>query len=556
MSESGRREVLIAGGGVAALEAALALRSFAPNLVGVELLAPEPRFSYRPLSVAEPFELGEVRHFELAALARSLGARFTQGALVSVDESGRLARTSTGREIPFDSLLIACGAIPSPAIPGAVTFRGPTDTEAFRGLLAELAGGEIDSLAFAVPWGATWSLPVYELALLTASYLDARELGRIEMTIVTPEEEPLGLFGRPAVDALRALLDERGVSLLAGVYPSEVVGDELRLIPEGSVRARRVVALPRLLGPRIDGVPQTAHGFIPVDSQCRVIGMTDVLAAGDITNFSVKQGGIATQQADVAAETIAAAAGSETVPGPFRPVLRGLLLTGGEPRYMRHELDPLAEEEPVVSTEALWWPPAKIVGRFLAPHLASLSGVEGAPDLLGVAQETVTVEVELDPDAVGGTRSTLLRLDRLRAATEGAQVTVAGSLEPLIVAPEDTLGDVAEKMLASTQTCLAVCDHDRLVGILTTTDFIRACAMRVQSGETHVREWMTAEPFTVPVGTPLEEAELLMREYGVHHLLVVENDKPVGALHDLSALVGNPAVHELTGTGRDERPTG
>jgi sulfide:quinone oxidoreductase len=556
MSEGGRRDVLIAGGGVAALEAALALRSFAPDLVRIGLLAPEPWFSYRPLSVAEPFELGEVRRFELAGLARSLGASFSPGALDSVDESQHLARTSAASEIRFDSLLIACGAIPSPAIPGAITFRGPADTDAFRGLLAELTGGEIDSLVFAVPWGASWPLPVYELALLTASYLEAHELGRIKLTIVTPEEEPLGLFGRPAVDALRALLDERGVALRAGVYPSEVVGDELRLIPDGSIRARRVVALPRLLGPRIDGVPQTAHGFIPVDSQCRVIGMTDVFAAGDVTNFSVKQGGIATQQADVAAEAIAAAAGSGTVPRPFRPVLRGLLLTGGEPRYMRRELDPRAEEKPVVSSEALWWPPAKIVGRFLAPHLASLSGVENAPDLLGAAPDAVTVEVELDPDAVGGTRSMLLRPDRLQAATESATVTVAGSPEPLIVAPDETLGDVAEKMLASTQTCLVVCDHDRLVGILTTTDFIRACATRVQSGETRVREWMTAEPFTVPLGTPLENAELLMHEYGIHHLPVVENDKPVGVLYDPSALIGHPAEHELTGSRPVEGPTG
>ena len=64
----------------------------------------------------------------------------------------------------------------------------------------------------------------------------------------------------------------------------------------------------------------------------------DVFAAGDITNFPVKQGGIATQQADTVAAVIAASAGSDVDPHPFRPVLRGLLLTGGQPRYFRQEI--------------------------------------------------------------------------------------------------------------------------------------------------------------------------------------------------------------------------
>ena len=66
--------VLIAGGGVAALEAALALQALAEERVSVELLAPEPHFWYRPLSVAEPFGLGEAQRFELSELAPKAGA--------------------------------------------------------------------------------------------------------------------------------------------------------------------------------------------------------------------------------------------------------------------------------------------------------------------------------------------------------------------------------------------------------------------------------------------------------------------------------------------------
>ena len=99
-------KVLIAGGGVAALEAALALRALAGELVEVELLAPEPQFWYRPMSVAEPFGLGEAQHFDLGDLAAAAGASFTPGALVGVDSARKLART-TNETIEYDALLIA-----------------------------------------------------------------------------------------------------------------------------------------------------------------------------------------------------------------------------------------------------------------------------------------------------------------------------------------------------------------------------------------------------------------------------------------------------------------
>ena len=99
-----------------------------------------------------------------------------------------------------------------------------------------------------------------------------------------------------------------------------------------------MIVLPTLRGPPIDGVPQTRDGFIVVDEHGRVRGIPDVYAAGDITLFPVKQGGIATQQADAAAEAILADAGFLDHPAPFRPVLRGLLLTGSTPRFLRRDV--------------------------------------------------------------------------------------------------------------------------------------------------------------------------------------------------------------------------
>ena len=287
----GKQRVLIAGGGVAALEAALALQDRAADRVAIELLAPDPYFWYRPVSVAAPFELGTVTHFELDGLARQIGASFTLGALTGIDEWRHVAYTSRNTQIPYEMLLVACGALPFPAVPGALMFRGPADIEVIEHLLEEIVGGEVHSVAFVIPWGAVWSLPAYELALLTATHLRERGVKDVDLTLVTPEAEPLQLFGSPASEAAHALLDESGVHLQAAAYAGTFVDGELQLIPNGSVAADRVVALPRLQGAPLDGLPQTVYGFIPVDSHCRVHGVTDVFAAGDITSFTVKQGG-------------------------------------------------------------------------------------------------------------------------------------------------------------------------------------------------------------------------------------------------------------------------
>src|SRR5262249_1500717 len=138
---------------------------------------------YRPLSVAEPFELGEAHRYELGELAEAAGATFTLGALEGVDAVRHVARTSVG-DIAYDVLLVAVGAIAAPAVDGALTFRGPADNERFRDLLGDIERGDVRRVAFVVPSGAVWSLPIYELALMTA----ARSPGA-EVMLVTPEEE-------------------------------------------------------------------------------------------------------------------------------------------------------------------------------------------------------------------------------------------------------------------------------------------------------------------------------------------------------------------------------
>jgi CBS domain-containing protein len=397
-----------------------------------------------------------------------------------------------------------------------------------RTLLEEIVAGEVGRVAFAVPWGAVWSLPIYELALMTAAYLAERGLGGVELALVTPEEEPLQLFGRAGSEAVRQLLEERGIALQTGSCPVELVDGELRLVPEQTIAADRVVALPRLRGPRIDGLPQTVEGFLPVDAHGQVHGLADVFAAGDITSFPVKQGGIAAQQANAAAEMIAANAGADLTPQPFRPVLRGLLLTGRQPRYLRHEITGGAGDVSVASPEPLWWPPAKIVGRYLAPFLGAFAGVESPPEA-AAAPGAVPVEVELDDAKVHGLAAVRLEVAR-DAEGEGATVADVMSTDPLVVAPEDTLGEVAEKMRAGDLGSALVADYGRLIGILTSRDLLRAFAGRVHPSEARVREWMTAEPVAVSAATPIEAAVTLMTEYGFHHLPIIDDERPTGML--------------------------
>jgi sulfide:quinone oxidoreductase len=520
--------VVIAGGGVAALEAALALRELAGDRVDVELLAPEPHFWYRPLAVAEPFALGEARHFELADLAAQAGARFSPGELVSIDVARRLAYISLGGPVRYSKLLIACGAAPKQAIDGAITYRGSADTAEIERLLTKLAEGEVRRVAFAVPAGAVWSLPAYELALMTANWLATHSITGVGLALVTPEEEPLQLFGSKASAAVRALLDERAIDVHTGAYAAEARAGELLLVGGGVVVADRVVALPRLHGPRIGGAPQTFEGFIPVDEHGRVTGLSDVYAAGDITTFPVKQGGIAAQQADAAAEAIAAAAGADVEPRPFRPVLRGLLLTGEKPQYLRSELAGGVGETSESSPDPLWWPPTKIVGRQLAPFLAALAGEPGAAE--PGAETGVPIEVELDASVSGRRRDHVLEAVVNEVIGESAQPRVGDVMfdDPLLVAPDDTLADVAERMRERDVGSALVTDRGRLIGILTSRDMQRALAGRVYSSEARVREWMTAEPIAVSVTTTLEAASLLMIEHHIHHLPVVEVERPVG----------------------------
>ncbi len=369
--------IVIAGGGVAAVEAVAALRALAGPIPRITLLAPDAELTPRASSVATPFGFGAPSALPFDAIRRHARFDLHRGTLARVEPDAHVAVDEHGEPIRYDKLLVAVGARPEPAVPGAITFAGPADASAVARALEQTS-----RLAFVLPSATGWSLPVYELAIMAAVELRSRG-AEPEITIVTPEPAPLWVFGAEASAAVAELLAERGIGLRAGARPVAWRNGTLEIEDAADVRADRVIALPRLIGPATPGLPHSAHGFIPVDRHGRVQDVPDVFAAGDATTFPLKQGGLATQQADAAAEAIAAELGGAVEPAPFRPVLRGLLLTGGAPLYLRSALSAAGDPEqssarrttrrPVsdVSRRALWWPPSKIAGRYLAPLLAT-----------------------------------------------------------------------------------------------------------------------------------------------------------------------------------------
>jgi sulfide:quinone oxidoreductase len=358
--------IVIAGGGVAALEALIALHELAGDRTRVTLLAPEPDFVYRPMSVAEPFCLGHAEHHSLAAIAPDFGATVVPDSLREVDPESRTVTTGTGDTLAYDSLLIAVGARQQTAYHHAITFGADSAPEALNGLLADLEDGYVKRVAFVVPSTVAWSLPLYELAVMTARDVWAAGIDDVEFVFVTPEARPLEAFGSEASAMVAELLASERIEFIGSTVAE--VGSGFIVAGDRRIDVNRTLALPIPAGPGIPGLPADADGFIAVDEHGRVQGVDDVYAAGDATTFPIKQGGLAAQQAVAAAETMLAHHGVDLDPQPFRPVLRGMLMTGGQRRWLRAPAGATAGNSEA-ALRALWWPPTKIASKYLAPYL-------------------------------------------------------------------------------------------------------------------------------------------------------------------------------------------
>src|SRR3954471_2883695 len=366
---SPRHRIVIAGGGIAALEALVALRRQAPADCDVALVCPEPAFAYRPLGIREPFGGGAGRRFALPPLTRDLAATYVRDALARVDARARTVTLRSGAELEYDTLIVAIGARPYPAFANGITFDRAHDPAQFDELLADVDAGMAPRVAIVVPENVGGTLPAYELALSTAAHGRPPHGRELAVTLVTSERQPLAAFGTTASRGVAAVLDEAGVDLITG-REAVVMSDAALIAGTQWITADRIVALPRLAGARPRGLPSDAQGFVPVDRHGRVPGVDGVYAAGDGTTAAIKQGGLAAQQADAVVAHVLWRLDAGPEPDPPAPVLRGVLETPRGRLYLQADLGPgRAGEGSIASWVPLWPAPGRVASRWLGPHL-------------------------------------------------------------------------------------------------------------------------------------------------------------------------------------------
>jgi len=364
-------DVLVAGGGIAGVEAALALRTLAPE-ARVRLLSRDPWFTYlpaAPLAVVRPELEAAV---PIVDLLEGSGIVIETGMLTGVRADRRHAVTRTGGELGYEHLVVAVGALRERYLgTRALTFCGPQDAPAVRELLDEVSraasAGVRSRLAFVVPPGPGWPLPAYELALLASALLAEDGVrDRVGIALVTAEAAPLGIFGRVASDAVADDLADAGIELWAGSPVGRFASGRIELIPDEVVEADRVVALPLLRGPGLAGLPADRQGFIRADALGRVRGAPGVFAVGDAGSFPIKHGGLACAQAESAARSIARALGASVPPLPPDRTLRAFLKEGERDRYLRS--DPVGGGDDSAGVTRLLAPKTtavKVAGRYL-----------------------------------------------------------------------------------------------------------------------------------------------------------------------------------------------
>ena len=392
--------MVIAGGGIAALELVLGLNALADERVVMTLVAPEAHFTYRPPSLGRPLTLGREQRYRLQCLADDLGVQLIPHALAAVAPERHEITTTNGASVSYDTLVLAVGAQPIPAFQYAITVGAEDTTDALTGLISDLDQGRVHSVAFVVPSGASWTLPLYELAIMTARHGWSIGVEDVRYWLITHEPEPLAMFGQATSRAVHQMLDPEGITFIGSARVDVRPGAVLLDARAERIEVDRIVCLPLLVGPRTAGIPVDADGFIPVDANGRVPNAPDVYAAGDATASPIKQGGLACQQADAIAEVIAAAAGAPVEPTPYRPVLRGKLMTGGRDRYLRardaghHGGDQLSEHP-------LWWPPTKIAGRYLSQYLVALHAADRREAMSSAPHIEVEIPFDAPPNRIG-----------------------------------------------------------------------------------------------------------------------------------------------------------
>jgi len=288
MATNARTKVLIAGGGVAGLEAILALRAIAPGRFDIELVTPQRHITSRSLCTRPPFLRATATRTELATITAEHGVRLTRDALELVEPDLHEVLTQGGARRPYDVLVLALGTRPAVSVQGAMPFRGLQDLDAVTAAL-----DTVTSVAYIASSTSMWTAPLYDVAVQTAAWATHHQKA-LDVLVVTAERVGESLSARLA-DARIEVVDEAVVERFSGGH--------LELADGRRVAVGLAVALPHLTCPRVRGMPsRSLDGFAVVDDTGQAAGVADIYAVGDMTGRRV----LAAEQAGTAADAIAA----------------------------------------------------------------------------------------------------------------------------------------------------------------------------------------------------------------------------------------------------------
>lgn len=321
-----RPRILIAGSGPGALEAALALGASEYLDAEIALVSPATEFRYTPNLVIEPFGGSPPSRYNVGEIIKSERVVQWQGTIERIDAGAGRAFSPENDEFEFDAAILATGTRFEPLLPApAISFGAPGSIERVKEVLAQIDSGGVRAVAFAAPEGPSYRLPLYELALMTADR--ARAAGQpVALGVVTPEAAPLEAFGSDNSDLVARLCVQAGISLVCGEAIAGFDGEQVAFRSGGQHPADQLIAMPRLVPRAPEGVPTGADGFVPTQAAQLITGTTNIYAVGDMTDFPVKQGGLASAQARAAVSAIEARLGSRPEAEEFDGEIGGVLL--------------------------------------------------------------------------------------------------------------------------------------------------------------------------------------------------------------------------------------
>jgi sulfide:quinone oxidoreductase len=365
-------KVVICGAGIAGIEGLLRVRKLTGDLVDITLLSAATELSYRPLAILEPFGAAKARRYPVARIAADSGAEWIPHDLTWVDRAKRTVHFSNGLELGYDALLLAVGGRHRRPPPHMQMFTDRNATEVYSSILAAIEAAEIRHLAFVMPSGPSWPLPLYELALLTSTRM--RYVADLRISFVTAEKLPLQPFGQEAGEVLARTMREAGITLFCDTQVRALGKQHLQLNPGGDLHPDLVITIPTITGPNVAGLAGDARDrFLPIDDRCRLVGADGhIFAAGDATDLIIKHGGVGAQQADTAAAGIAYLAGVGHPPAPLHPLIQGTVLTGADPLYLMAHLVAGHGWRGKVYSEPPWSPTEKVIAAELSPYLRGL----------------------------------------------------------------------------------------------------------------------------------------------------------------------------------------